>query len=199
MRFPAMFPPARRALARWCLLAAVLPAALATQPAHAEAPAPATATQRFETRFMDDMIDHHMMAVRSGTLCLGRAVHPALRAQCETIVMTQQQEIATMTQWLQAWYGVPHRPHHHGEMPAGHEVAIDKLAALSQAEFEIAFMEQMIRHHRMAIVKSSQCVARAAHVALQDLCADIVRAQLAEIGQMQDWLCQWYGRCRRAS
>lgn len=198
MHFSALHSlPARRALARCSLLAALLPAGLAAIPAHAEAPAPAVTTQRFETRFMGDMIDHHAMAVHMGTLCLAKAVHPELRALCENIVTTQRQEIATLTQWLQAWYGVPHRVHHHGEMPAGHEVGMDKLAALNQAEFEINFMEQMIRHHRMAVVKGSQCVARAHHVPLQNLCEDMVSAQLAEIRQMQTWLCQWYGRCRR--
>ena len=54
----------------------------------------------------------------------------------------------------------------------------------------------MIRHHRTGVVKAAQCVGRAVHAELQDLCAGIVRTQLAEIEQMQAWLCAWYGLCR---
>jgi uncharacterized protein (DUF305 family) len=160
----------------------------------ADAPAPDEATRTFETRFMHEMVEHHMMAVHMGMICLDKAVHQELRAMCQDIVTTQQQEIATMEQWLSAWYGVTHQAH---DMPPGHHVRMEKLASLSNAEFEIAFLREMIRHHRTAVVKASQCVERAYHEQLQDMCSEIVSAQLAEIGQMEDWLCQWYGICRR--
>jgi uncharacterized protein (DUF305 family) len=159
----------------------------------AEAPAPDQATRQFEVRFMDEMIEHHMMAVQMGTICLDKAVHQELRAMCQEIVTTQQAEIATMRGWLATWYGMTHQAH---DMPPGHHVRMEKLAMLSNAEFEIAFMREMIRHHRMAVVKASQCIARAYHEQLQDMCSDIVTAQLAEIRQMEEWLCQWYGICR---
>ena len=159
----------------------------------ADAPATDQATREFEVRFMHAMVEHHMMAVHMGMICLDKAVHPELRAMCQDIVTTQQEEIATMEQWLAAWYGVAHEAH---DMPPGHHVRMEKLAMLSNAEFEIAFMREMIRHHRMAVVKASQCVAQAYHEELQDMCSDIVTAQLAEIRKMEDWLCQWYGVCR---
>ena len=33
------------------------------------------------------------------------------------------------------------------------------------------------------------------HEDLVSMCQDIIAAQLAEIDQMQTWLCQWYDRC----
>jgi uncharacterized protein (DUF305 family) len=160
----------------------------------ADAPAPDEATRTFEIRFMHEMVEHHKMAVHMGLICLDKAVHQELRAMCQTIVTTQQQEIAEMEQWLSAWYGATHQAH---DMPPGHHVHMEKLASLSNAEFEIAFLREMIRHHRTAVVKASQCVERAYHEQLQDMCSEIVSAQLAEIRQMDDWLCQWYGICRR--
>lgn len=159
---------------------------------HAAVPAPDTATAKYESRFMEEMIHHHMMAVHMSKMCLMKASNSDLQALCLQMQTAQQQEIMTMEQWLAAWYVAPGAH----KMNPGHHHRMQKLAELAGAEFEIEFMQQMIRHHRTAVVKSSQCVERAYHADLQDLCANIVRTQLAEIEQMQAWLCSWYGLCR---
>jgi uncharacterized protein (DUF305 family) len=179
--------------ARQLFALATIVLAAAGLPARANAPAPEPATAEYEVRFMEDMIEHHMMAVHMSEVCLAKAVHPELRQLCEQIIAVQQQEIATMEQWLAAWYGVSNHEH---RMNPGHHHRMEKLAALSGASFEIEFMKEMIRHHRMAVVKASQCAERAYHDALQDLCEGMASSQLAEIRQMEDWLCAWYGLCR---
>ncbi len=186
-------PLSPHALIKW--LAALLSMAFiaASPPAVASAPAPHQSTARYEVRFMQEMIEHHTMAVHMGHMCMAKAVHQELREMCREIIETQQQEISTLQQWLVAWYGVSTGE---PEMNPGHHARMQKLSMLSNAEFEIEFMQQMIRHHKMAIVKSSQCLMRAYHDELQDMCAEIISAQLAEIQQMQEWLCNWYGLCR---
>ncbi len=72
---------------------------------------------------------------------------------------------------------------------------IERLASLSGAEFEIAFMEMMIEHHEAAIREAEECLRRAYHRQLRRLCENIIETQSAEIEQMQTWLCQWYGIC----
>lgn len=163
-----------------------------SMPASAAQPAPDQSATQYEVRFMQEMIDHHSMAVQMGTMCLERAVHQELRAMCQEIISAQQQEISTMQQWLLSWYGVSYQPSMNGGMRA----QMEKLSTLNNAEFEIEFMQQMIRHHKMAIVKASECLDKAYHPQLQDMCQDIVSAQLAEIRKMQEWLCRWYGMCR---
>ncbi|MBK9360898.1 MAG: DUF305 domain-containing protein [Rubrivivax sp.] len=174
-------------------IALLLSLGVAGRASPAAAPAPDTPTAKYEVRFMEEMIHHHMMAVHMSETCLMRAFHPELQALCQQMKTAQQQEIMTMEQWLVSWYGVAQGMH---EMNPGHHNQMQKLAELSGAEFEIEFMQQMIRHHRMAIVKSSQCVQRAYHAELQDLCASIVRTQLTEMEQMEAWLCTWYALCR---
>ena len=173
-------------------LAAVL-LTFTSQPARASAPAPSQATIVYETRFMQEMIEHHMMAVHMANLCLAKAVHQELRATCQEMVTMQQHEIGLMRQWLAEWYGIAN---YEPAMNPGHHNQMEKLSMLNNAEFEIEFMRQMIRHHKTALVKGSQCVDRAYHEALQDMCAEMVSMQLAEIEQMQEWLCTWYGMCR---
>lgn len=155
-------------------------------------PAPDRSTAKYEVDFMTGMIDHHAMAVMMGQMCLEKAIHEELRTMCQNIITTQQQEIAEMQSWLNSWYGINYSP----QMKPGAMRMMEKLASLSGAEFEIEFMQMMIKHHLAAIREASKCVERAYHDELRELCEDIITTQAAEIEQMRTWLCEWYGICR---
>ena len=157
----------------------------------AAAPAPDRKTSLFEIDFMEDMIDHHAMAVQMASLCEQRAVHEQLRSFCTQIREAQSQEIATMQGWLASWYGDAYQP----EMTKSGMKDMERLASLSGAEFEIAFMEMMIRHHEKAIKEATTCLARAYHPELLNLCQNIIDTQTQEIRQMRAWLCEWYNMC----
>lgn len=159
-------------------------------PASAAAPSPAQAN--YEIKFMQDMIDHHMMAIMMAQLCLEKAVHTELRALCTEIIAAQRAEIEQMQAWLQAWYGISYEP----QMTPGAMQHMEKMAALSPAEFEVAFMEMMIKHHTKAVKKGEQCLDKAYHADLEQLCQDIIAAQTREIALMESWLCAWYGICK---
>ncbi len=160
-------------------------------PRVASTAAPEKATAKYEQDFMMGMIDHHQMAIDMAEMCLEEAVHPELRSMCENIIATQSAEIQQMQSWLSDWYGVTYEP----MMKAGMMRQMEKLAALSGEDFEIAFMEMMIRHHRAAVQEGQQCVRRAYHEALIEMCQNIITVQTAEIQQMEAWLCAWYDRC----
>ena len=168
-------------------------AILAAAPGTASAPAPDRRTARWEIDFMQDMIDHHMMAVMTARVCVEKAVHEELRALCQDIIAAQSAEMEQMQSWLRQWYGVSHEP----RMTPGMELKVEKLASLSGAEFEIAFMEMMIRHHEKAIKKGEECLDRAYHAELRQLCENIIAAQTEEIARMRAWLCEWYGECAK--
>jgi len=162
---------------------------VAAAPVSASQPAPEKSTAKFEIDFLQDMIDHHAMAVMMAEMCLDEAVHAELRSLCEDMKAEQSQEIQQMQSWLQSWYDLTYTPEmkHTGQMRQLHEA--------SGAEFEILFMEMMIRHHRAAIREGEKCLDRAHHPELKQLCQNIISSQTAEIEQMQTWLCEWYGRC----
>jgi uncharacterized protein (DUF305 family) len=141
---------------------------------------------------MTGMIDHHAMAIEMGEMCLENAEHAELQAMCEDVISAQSQEIETMQSWLEDWYSLSYEP----EMTQGEMRQMERLAALSGADFEIRFMEMLIRHHRKAITEAEKCLNRAYHPDLRDLCEGIIGTQSAEIAQLEAWLCQWYGRCR---
>lgn len=174
------------------LLAALLLVLMAfvAPSARAEAPAQDPKAAEFEVDFMTDMIDHHAMAVMMAEICTEKAVHEELVATCESIVQTQSQEIAQMQTWLADWYGVSHEP----EMTSGQMRSMAHLQRLEGADYEIAFMRSMIRHHWSAIREAEMCLANAEHTELLALCESIEAAQLEEITTMQAWLDEWYGR-----
>lgn len=169
----------------------VLTLLLATA-AFGDAPASDTSTARYEITFLQSMIDHHAMAVETAELCMTRAIHEELRSMCEQIAATQSQEIEMMQSWLQDWYGITYEP----QMTKQEMREMEQLASLYGAEFEIAFMEMMIRHHMGAIREASKCVDRVEHEELRTLCENIITTQAAEIEQMRTWLCQWYQQCK---
>ena len=86
------------------LLASMM-AAFAT-PVLADAPAPDQQTAEYEIKFMENMIDHHAMAVMMAEMCTMKAIHPELISSCENIMATQSAEIEMMQAWLCEWYGV---------------------------------------------------------------------------------------------
>ncbi len=157
----------------------------------ADAPAPNKAQAKFEVEWMKGMIDHHHMAVMMAELCEGRAVHPELTATCEEIITTQMAEIEELQSWLLDWYGITYEP----QMKPGDERMMERLAQLEGAEFEIAFMEMMVRHHLKAIRESLLAVRRAYHPELKAMAENIIVTQAAEIEEFQEWLCEWYDRC----
>ena len=168
-------------------------AVLARQgPTVAAAPAPSQRTARYEIDFMQDMIDHHAMAVMMAEMCVDKAVHKELRRLCEDIIAAQTAEIEQMQSWLQQWYGISYAP----QMKPADQRMMERLAALSPQEFEIAFMQMMIEHHEKAVREGETCLRRAYHPELIELCENIIEAQTAEIELMQEWLCAWYGICQ---
>lgn len=184
----AVHPGGARAFWRLVLVAAaVLSTLVFANPAAAAEPAPDVATAKFEVRFMEDMIEHHMMAVHMAEMCLEKAVHPELEGLCQDIISTQMMEMQQMQAWLMDWYGVEYMP----EMKMTGEMR--HLMSLEGAEFEEAFLKTMIRHHWGAILEARQAVERSYHVELRDLGEEIIAAQGAEIEQMRTWLREWYG------
>ena len=56
-------------------IALLLSLGVAGRASPAAAPAPDTPTAKYEVRFMEEMIHHHMMAVHMSETCIMKAVH----------------------------------------------------------------------------------------------------------------------------
>ena len=165
------------------LLALGLAACATTRPA-AQAPPPAVLTAaefeaiyrartdsartRFtdaDVKFMTGMIAHHAQALIMAGLASGNGSSPAVRTLAARISNAQQDDIATMQQWLRdrgrpvPEVPVPgagvmvHGADHDGHMPGMlTEAELRELEQARGPSFDRLFLDAMIRHHRGAVV-----------------------------------------------
>jgi uncharacterized protein (DUF305 family) len=71
--------------------------------------------------------------------------------------------------------------------------AMDSLEKLSGKQFDIAWMSQMIQHHKGALEMAQKCVKTCNEPDVQKAAQTIINAQTKEIKQMTGWLKTWYG------
>ena len=57
----------------------------------------------FDKEFVRQMIPHHQMAVRMAQMASGRAARPEIRTLAQSIIKSQNAEIAQMQGWQQSW------------------------------------------------------------------------------------------------
>lgn len=159
-------------------------------PALADAPAQSEQVASYEVDFLKNMIDHHTMAIMMGQTCLEKATHDELVQLCSSIIASQSAQVDQMQGWLQGWYGISYSP----QLSTGDMRSMQRMENFTGAQYEIRFMQSMIRHHWAAVRESGTCLENAGHPELLSLCGTIRQTQLEEIGQMQSWLEDWYDR-----
>jgi len=179
--------------------------------------------QSVDQRFIVMMIPHHDGAIAMAELALTRSKRPEIRALAEQIKTSQREENAQMRRWYLQWFGtdVPAWPA--GGLGQGMGMGLGRgrgagwgmgmgpgmgmgmgmgmpgmgttLEALKSApDFDRAFIEQMIPHHRMGVMMASHAQWNTQNRELRDLQAEMVKVQSEEIERMEQWYRQWYTR-----
>lgn len=149
-------------------------------PVAAGEPASDRATQQFEIRFMEKTIEHHLMGVEMGEMCLERAPDPltagdqTLIELCAQIIAAQSAQAEMLMGWLRDWYGIEFEP----KLSGG---GMNRLDRATGEEFDIMVSEMFIDHHLQQIRMSSDCLVRAEHPELLSLCEQMIASQAAEI------------------
>jgi uncharacterized protein (DUF305 family) len=59
-------------------------------------------------------------------------------------------------------------------------------------EFDKAFLSEMIVHHQGAVEMAKLALTNAKHQEIKDLAQAIISAQNKEIGEMSNWMNNWY-------
>jgi uncharacterized protein (DUF305 family) len=62
-----------------------------------------------------------------------------------------------------------------------------------ERSFDLQFIDQMIMHHKGAIMSSDHMISDSERPELRELAHDIQESQSEQIEQMQEWREQWYG------
>lgn len=168
--------------------AAALLVGVLASPAAAAEPASDPATQQFEIRFMEKTIEHHLMGVEMAEMCIQKTTPPPpaedteLVALCEQILAAQLQDAQQLQEWLFDWYGIVYEPKMTG---AGQ---MNRLERASGEEFDILVSEMFIDHHLGQIRMTDDCLVRAEHAELLELCQRTIAQQSAEIIEFREIL-----------
>ena len=153
--------------------------------------AKAQETRTYEIMYMENMIDHHNMAVEMAQTCLSKATHADLKTLCQNIISSQKQEIQTLKDLLARKYHITYK----AQMSEQEMNSMRTLAALNGAAYEKSFMQEMIQHHWAAIEMTVRDLPHFKTPRLVELGLDVIGAQAPEIKQMRGWLYAWYKVC----
>jgi uncharacterized protein (DUF305 family) len=133
-----------------------------------------------EKEFITEMIPHHQEAVDTANEVLARgASTPIIKAFTEGIVRAQEEEIAQMKAWYEAWYGTPYEP------SGDYMPMMRDLSALSGAELDKAFLEDMIPHHMGAIMMAHSVQGYSERPEIETFTKEIIDVQSKEIKTMR--------------
>ena len=114
-----------------------------------------------DVRFMSDMIGHHAQALVMAGWAPSHGANPSVRTLAARIINAQQDEIATMQQWL-GDRGQPAPGAHAMPMPAMlmpgmlTEAQMQALDQTTGPGFDRLFLKDMIQHHRGAVTMVQQ-------------------------------------------
>ena len=153
-----------------------------------------------DVRFMRGMIPHHAQALEMAALIPERTDHEGLRLLGRRIEISQRDEIAWMTRWLERrdetapTVGAGHA-HGLGEgdlMPGMlSREEMDALAAAAGSEFDRLFLEGMIKHHQGALMMVAELFGSPGggqETEISRFAADVDADQDMEILRMRDLL-----------
>jgi uncharacterized protein (DUF305 family)/photosystem II stability/assembly factor-like uncharacterized protein len=187
----------RDAIARYATLRRELDAlrteldAVAPRPADSQ-PAPPPDYTAADLHFLSGMIPHHTQAVLIAGWALTHQASDRIKRLSERIVVSQQDEIAFIQDWLDK----------HHEKPMQHDMTMpgmlnaDELARLDRArgpEFDRLFLRLMIKHHEGALTMVKQLFASngaAQDNAIFQFASDVNADQTTEIERMEQMLAQ---------
>jgi len=151
-----------------------------------------------DVAFAQNMIGHHQQAIEMASL----ALDPTSGASSEVtdlaqrINAAQDPEVSMMSGWLEHW----HQPMTM-DSAAGHDMGsmhsvegmmssedMDQLMQLSGAEFDRAWLQGMIEHHRGAITMAEQIKDEGDNPDVLALADQVITTQQAEVDEMMSLL-----------
>jgi len=148
-----------------------------------------------DVEFAQGMVAHHEQAVEMAEIALDptRGARPEVVDLATRIKGAQDPEIQLMTSWLTEWgkpAAVDTSEGHDMDSTEGMMTAdeMDEMSALNGPEFDIMWMEMMIRHHEGAISQSQDVKAEGSSADVLALADQIITAQQGEITEMQQLL-----------
>lgn len=152
----------------------------------------------FDLMYIDMMIPHHESIIALAEVALPELSDPRLIQVAESIIASQGDEIDELTSLRDAWYpdAEPVSMEAMMAMPGMGGTDMTHMDQMMSAEWQVrafcaadnkdlAFIEQTIPHHQMAIDVSVAALDHAVHPELKAIAEDVIAAQEAEIAELE--------------
>ncbi len=141
----------------------------------------------YDAAFIDSMIAHHQAAIDMSNQALQESQRDEIKTMAQAIIAAQQAEVGQLYGWRKSWY--PELP-----ASAGLEADMGDMAISSDTAtpFDQRFIDAMIAHHEGAIGMAKDAETKAQRAELKSLARNIIRAQEAEVKQLQEWRSAWF-------
>jgi uncharacterized protein (DUF305 family) len=157
----------------------------------------------FDRQFIDRMIPHHAMAIRSAQHMISDSRRPEMRELADDIVESQSEQIDQMRTWRGEWYGDPGPEYTYRNDRWSDGMGWDDNDMMNQGggmmgrgrmmngdAADAMFLRMMIPHHEQAIQMSREALSEAEHSEIRHLAEQIIAEQSAEIKLMRGYLRQ---------
>jgi uncharacterized protein (DUF305 family) len=159
-------------------------------------------TMELDQMYIDMMIPHHQSIIAMAQAALPRLSDERLRAIAQAVIETQGPEIEELQGYREAWYGDPEpMPMDDGMMASMNEMMPGMSGAMEEMAFQmdaaaqvasicaadntdLAFIDQTIPHHKMAIEASEAVLEEAVHPEIRDVAQRVIDAQQREIDEL---------------
>jgi uncharacterized protein (DUF305 family) len=148
----------------------------------------------FDRQFIDHMIPHHAMAIRSAQHMISDSERQELRELADDIVESQSEQIGRMRAWREEWYGDPGPAYAYPGDGLSDGIGWDdggmmgRDGMMDSAAADAMFLRMMIPHHEQAIEMSREALDKADHPEIRQLAEQIIAEQSAEIELMRGCL-----------
>lgn len=152
----------------------------------------------FDQLYIDMMLPHHGSIVALAEVALPLLEDPRLQEMAQNIIDTQTAEQAELRDLREEWYGSPDpAPMDAMMMEAmpgmgSAEEMMNLMSAEVQVQtfcaaddYDLAFIEQTIPHHQMAVDASETAVEQAVHPELAAIAEGVIEAQQEEIDMLE--------------
>jgi uncharacterized protein (DUF305 family) len=172
------------------------------------------AEAEFDQLYIDMMLPHHGSIIALSQAALPELTDPRLQEMAQDIIDAQTAENAQLTEWRTTWYGSgePDTSESSMEMmleamPVGtmEEMMREMDAAYQVSTFcaaedpDLAFIDQVIPHHQMAIDASEIAVDEAVNPELATFAEGVIAAQQAEIDLLEEIRAELAGEATAAA
>lgn len=156
----------------------------------------------FDLMYIDMMIPHHESVIALAEVAVNEVEDARLVSIAQAILDTQPAEIEELRSLREEWYGDPEPAmmtenmmsmamgmEHGGCAEQGHmdqmrgEWQLEQFAAADDKD--MAFISQVIAHHRMAVQSSEMALEYAQHEEIRDIAQRVIDAQQVEIDELE--------------